>query len=76
MYLISGVHVEGVDGAGREIHRPGRLVHRAPVQLLQVGLDGKLVEPNLRLGQNRHHFTQCSFIMIRIAPGSQGIHLP
>ena len=65
LYLISGVHVEGVDGAGREIHRPGRLVHRAPVQLLQIGLDGKLVEPNLHSRQNRYHFMQCSSSTLR-----------
>ena len=47
--LISGVHVEGIDGAGWEVHRPRGLVHRTPVQLPQVSLDGEFVKPNLRL---------------------------
>ena len=47
--LISGVHVEGINGAGREVHRPRSLIHRTPVQLLQVSLDGEFVKPNLSL---------------------------
>ena len=47
MHLISGVHVEGIHGAGWEVHRPRSLVHRSPVQLLQVSLDGEFVKPNL-----------------------------
>ena len=47
MHLISGVHVEGIHGAGWEVHRPRSLVHRSPVQLLKVSLDGEFVKPNL-----------------------------